>query len=99
MNSREHLEKNGTRLPQPIQLNGGKTINNFSALQHYRIPLVATAIHSVLHDIFQSSKHSVNIDTLTFPLLTELTFFATLFQFQHPQTMIGSRKMQIVQNW
>ena len=95
----ENLEKIGTGVPQPIKLNGGKTINNFPALQHYGIPMVATAIHSVMHDTVQLSKHSTNVDVLNVPLSTELIVLTTLFQFQHPQTMIGSRKMQIGQNW
>jgi hypothetical protein len=74
----ENLEKIGTGVPQPIQLNGGKTINNFPALQQYGIPLVATAIHSVMHDIVQLSKHSTNVDVLNVPLLNRADCFCNL---------------------
>ncbi len=74
----ENFEKIGAGVPQPIQLNGGKTINNFPALRHYGIPLVAPAIHSVLHDIVRLSKHSINVDVLTIPLFNRADCFCNL---------------------
>ncbi len=65
----ENLKKNGIDAPEPIELNVGKTIDNFPALHLYGIPMVATAIHSVLHEIVTLSKHSVNVDILIIPLL------------------------------
>jgi hypothetical protein len=74
----DNYEKIGTECPEPIQLNGGKTIDNFPALHLYGIPLVATAIHSVLCDIVTLSKHSVNVDILTIPLVNQVNVSCNL---------------------
>jgi hypothetical protein len=74
----ENLEKIGTDASVPIELTGGKTIDNFPALRLYGIPMVATAIHSVLRDIVSLSKHSVNVDILTIPLFNRADAFCNL---------------------
>lgn len=61
-----------------IELGDGKNINDFPALKSYGIPLVTTAIHSVLRDIVALSRKAKNVDLLTFPLFNRADVSCTL---------------------